>query len=565
MGRPRKKRERAVRHGMTRRDFMIRGASAAACVMAAASLPQVFPYGSLARADVPFDFIIRDGSVYDGISSDPVQMDIGIKGELITAVGMIKAEARRVIDAAGIIVTPGFIDIHTHCDETFRRAGWKRHLAGLMPSWRGNYNYLYQGVTSVVTGNCGYGYTDTDQWLSRVDSLGFGSNVYHLVPHGVLREELFGENQPENLSGDQMDLLKQRVREEMDKGAVGLSFGLEYAPGILAPFAEVADLARVVKGYGGLVTIHRRDETGRIHSDGRPGTLRSTEEAVEVARSTGVRVQISHIKIARPFSGVKPSQVLDIIEGARAQGLDVSSDHYPYDASSANITLLLPDAFKRGLTVRDEYRSSQGRREIREAIQKVFAYLGPERILISMYPANDAWEGKTLSAISEETRMPADALFADMACEDPSPMGVFFSMESEDVKAFMQPGYMLTSTDGWTVPKGMTKPHPRCYGAFARKVHDYVFSERVVGLAQAIRSMTSLPAERFGIKGRGIIREGAYADVAMIDLKNYADHATYLDPHQYASGIRHLLVNGRLGIDQGQATGDRGGRALRRG
>lgn len=548
---------------MTRREFLEKGSKASAALALTASLSG-FPFGTLSAADLQYDVIIKNGTVHDGYSPNPRVLDIGIKGDKIVTIGKITGSAVRVIDAANLIVTPGFIDMHTHCDVTFQVAGWKRHLAVFMPSWKGNYNYLYQGVTTVVSGNCGLGFADTDSWLNRMDDLDFGSNVYHLAPHGVIRWELFGENQPGELTPQQLSMLKRRVAEEMEKGAVGLSLGLEYAPGILTGASELIEMAKVVRQYGGVVTIHRRDETGRIHEDGLPGTVRSTQETIEIARSAEVPVQISHIKIGMPYNDVRPEQLIEIIAQARDQGLDVSTDLYPYPSACTYITYLIPNRFKgfQG-SVKEEFRTGPGRQELEQAIEHVFSYLAPDKILVSICNRDDSLEGKSIREISDQTGKTPSTCFADLICDDPSPWGIFFMMKPDDVKEFSRPDFALTASDGATVPRGMTMPHPRLYGTFPRKIKEFVVKENVIDLAQAIRSMTSLPAEKFRMKGRGKILEGNFADIAVLDLNSLSDHATYGNPHQYSTGVQYLLVNGVVSIEDGKATGDRGGRALR--
>jgi N-acyl-D-aspartate/D-glutamate deacylase len=181
-----------------------------------------------------FDIVIKGGTIYDGTLTKPYAADIGIQNDKIAAIGELSGKTKKTIDARGLAVMPGLIDVHTHCDLTFKKMGLKRYLAYVMPTWKGNYNYLYQGVTTVVTGNCGYGYSDTEHWHDIINSVKFGTNVYQLVPHGMIREELFGSNQPGELNAKQLDALKMRVAEEMEKGAIGMSTGLAYAPGYLA-------------------------------------------------------------------------------------------------------------------------------------------------------------------------------------------------------------------------------------------------------------------------------------------------------------------------------------------
>jgi len=511
-----------------------------------------------------FDVVIKGGTIYDGTLSEPFVADIGIQKDKIAAIGELSGKAGKSIDAGGLIVMPGIIDVHTHCDLTFQKLGLKRYLAYLMPSWKGNHNYLYQGVTTVVTGNCGYGYTDTDHWFGMIGSLKFGSNVYQLVPHGMIREELLGSNQPRELNTKQLDAMKARVAEEMEKGAIGMSTGLAYAPGYLATSSEIVELAKVVRQYGGLYTSHIRDESGATNAAGKIGVLDSIEEAIEVGRRAEIPVEISHLKITAPINKTKALQLLELIESARRQGLDVTADQYPYAAGSTYLTHLLPDDFKTSTSVKKEYKNSSGRNEIRKAVEKVFDYLPPDKTLITTYQQKKSYEGKTINEIAEiENRPPAEA-YAAMVCEAPAPMAVFFSQNMEIVRELMPQDYIITASDGWTVPKGVTQPHPRIYGTFPRKLKKYVLEEKLMDLQAAIRSMTSLPAEKYNLKGRGKIAAGYAADIAVFNFDTITDHATYHKPHQYSEGIVHLLVNGKHSIDNGRATGKQGGKAVRR-
>ena len=511
-----------------------------------------------------FDIVIKGGTVYDGTLSKPHTGEIGIRDEKITAIGKLSGSAKKIINAEGLIVMPGIIDVHTHCDLTFKNFGLTRELTDQMPTLQGNYNYLYQGVTTVLTGNCGYGYTDTQHWHDLVNSVKFGTNVYQLVPHGMIREELFGTNQPHQLTAKQLDDMKTRVAEEMEKGAVGMSTGLAYAPGYLATTAEIIELARVVQKYGGIYASHIRDESGKINSAGKIGVLAAIEEAVEIGKRAEIPVEISHLKITAPINNTRAEQLLELIEAAREEGLDVTADQYPYAAGSTYLTYLLPDEFKTSTSVKKKYKSKSGRNEIRIAIEEVYEYLPPEKTLITNYQQKKSYEGKTISEIAElEDRLPSEC-FAAMVCEEPAPLAVFFAQDIEIVRNIMPQEYIVTASDGWTVPKDITQPHPRIYGTFPRKLKKFVMDENLMDLRPAIRSMTSMPAEKFNLKGRGKIATDYYADIAVVDLDKIADHATYNNPHQYSEGIIHLLVNGKHSIENGNATGKRGGKAVKR-
>ena len=564
--------KKAMKNGkVSRREFIGTTAKTAAAVTVAGAVAtmaggcSVKPRPAIGAG--AGDLIIKNGLVYDGSGRQPQKADIAVRGDRIVAVGQQVAATpgAKVIDATGKTVTPGFIDVHTHCDLTFKRTGWKRHLARVISSWKGNHNYLYQGVTTVVTGNCGYGYTDTAKWYDIAESVGFGTNVAHLVPHGILREDLFGvETQPGKLTAAQLDRMRSRVAEEMEKGAFGMSSGLEYAPGCLVDNAELIALAKVVGRYNGLYTSHIRDESGKIANNGQRAVINAMEEAIAVAREAGVPVEISHLKIAAPIAGTPPAMLLETIEQARDEGLNVHADQYPYAAGSTVLTFLVPNEMKTASGIKATYKTPEGRKQIEAAITQVFDYAPPEKTLITMYGEKEEFEGKTLAEIGEmEGRLPALS-FVDMVCDDNPPMAVFFLQDMDVVKALMPRDFIITASDGWTNPKDMGKPHPRVYGTFPRKLRRFVMDEKLMDFSLAIRSMTSLPAEKFGIANRGRIVPGHFADIAILDMDRIGDHATYTDPHRNSTGIDHLLVNGVLSIENGLATGDRFGRALRR-
>lgn len=548
---------------ITRRDLISKTARTSMLAAAAGAMPGLIT-GCTRQSERGFDMVIKDGTLYDGTTAAPRVADIGIKGNRVVSVGKITTEALRTINAKGLIVSPGFIDCHTHCDLTFKRLGMKRHLARVMPSFKGNYNYLYQGVTTVVTGNCGYGYTDLNEWFDIHRGVGFGANVHHLVPHGDTRLELFGEKQPERLNKEQLEIFKNKVAAEMEKGAAGFSTRLDVPPGSYADTAELIEIGKVVGRYGGLYATHMRDETGTIDRQGKYGVLKSIAEAIEIGRRAGVPVQISHLKIDSPINELKATRLLGLIEMARKEGLDITADQYPYPAGSTDIGTLIPQQYLDSAGIIKEFREGKGRAELKKAIEATFSNLGPEKTLIVYYPGKEEYEGKTLVEIAGmKGKDPADSLI-DMGCEKELPMGVFFSQDIRVVRELMPHDYVFTISDGWTIPKDMMKPHPRLYGTFPRKLRTFVFEEKVMGLAAALRSMTSLPAGKFKIKDRGRIATGCFADITVLNPKTIADRSTYTDPHQYAAGIEYVLVNGVMALENGKATGERGGRPLRR-
>jgi N-acyl-D-amino-acid deacylase len=504
-----------------------------------------------------YSLLIKGGTVYTGGSGQPVRQDIAIEGDSITAIGNLGTSADKVINATGYIVTPGFIDIHNHADIVFPMVR-SMLKAEDVPELKGNLNFIFQGVTTIVTGNCGLGYTSIDEWFDYLGSLSFGTNVYHLAPHGKIRLELFGPQQPLKLTPDQLSLLRKKIVEEIEKGALGVSTGLEYAPGQLADTDELCDIAGAVARLGGLYATHMRDESGR-------GILGAVKEAIAIGRRTNIPVQISHLKLGIPYDkAVNAGNILSIIEDARNSGMDITADQYPYNTGSTFMTWMLEDKdFLLDDRVKPEFRTPEGKVKIAREVSKRLKYLPPEDVLICLCAANKEFEGKTLGQVAELLKKDPAELYADLVCVDAVPIVVMNSQDGDALREFITHEYVFTGSDGHTLMKGIGKYHPRSYATFTRKLRQFVLDEKKLDLNFVIRSMTSLPAEKFKIKGRGRIAEGCFADIAVIDLQNIRDNATYLNPDNFSEGIVHLLVNGMLTIEDGKYTGQTGGRPLR--
>lgn len=514
-----------------------------------------------------FDVLITGGTIYDGTLRDPYVADIGIIADKIAAIGdFSNATAKKVINAKGLIVTPGFIDVHNHTDLSVLMAmiqkGNMTDLSMLTPAWRNNHNYLTQGVTTILTGLCGAGFWDTNQWLSLINSQKFGSNVYHMIPYGMFRYQLFGDDQPTTLTKEQLEKLKSLVEKEMQSGALGVTVGLEYAPTCFTTTDELVEIAKVVNKYGGLYDAHTRDQTGTMHKNGLPGVLNSIKETIEIGKRAKIPVHISHIQLNLPWNNVQAKQIYGLIEQARAEGVDITADQHPYEAGYSVLSYRLPNKFKTGLGVNAKYKTLEGKAEMRAAIKKVFAFLGPEKISLTSGP--EKYRNKTIKEIAEiEGKDPAE-VYVDLSCLEPAPYALFFEISDQINREIMPHDYVFTASDGFTVFEPEDSPHPRFFGCFPRKIRKYALEEKLLSLNDAIRSMTSLPAEKFKMKGRGRIDQGNYADIAVIDLKNFTDRSTYDDRSRYSEGVMYLLVNGVLSIENGKVTGRRGGRALKR-
>lgn len=490
-----------------------------------------------------FDILIKNGLVYDGTISKPMITDIGIIGDKITALRTLHTNAKKVINASNLIVTPGFVDIHTHCDMAFKRTILKKFPNKIPTEIKMNHNLLHQGISTVVTGNCGLGYSDTAEWLNLTKLMNFTTNVFHLIPYGIVREDIFKEKQPEILSTKQLDLLKNRVSEEMEKGAIGISTGLEYAPGCFSSTAELIEIAKVVKRYNGIYTTHIRNETGK----GEFTIIDSIKEAIEIGRVAEIPIEISHLKLGFPKYNVAISQVFELIENARNDGIDVTVDQYPYSAGNTMLTHILPDYFKTSNSIKDRYKTISGKKKIRDTISSIFKTLiNPTQITISDYSERREFEGLTLDEIAEKENRNVSDCYTDMVCEKVSPWGIFFLTDEEDIKQIASKGYVITSSDSWTIQKDIAKPHPRFYGSFPKKIRKYVLEDKILSLEKAIYSMTSLPAGKFNLLHRGKIAAGYFADINVIDPDKIKDNATYGNPHQYPDGILYTIINGNI-------------------
>jgi N-acyl-D-aspartate/D-glutamate deacylase len=517
-----------------------------------------------ASPEPAFDLIIRDGRIYDGTAAKPRIQDIGIKGDKIAAIGNFRGRAAKTINAGGLIVTPGFIDVHSQTDLFLKEKGIGRVVAYIKRAVNGNHNYLYQGVTTIITGNGGRGYASTAKWLGWVDSLKFGVNVYHLAPADAIREEMFGGQELRPLDEKQKEILKNRLIKEVENGALGLSFDLSRYPDQMFTTVQLADIAAGVKPFGGIISLHLRNSSGETDSTGTPALVSSLREAIEIGRLSQTPIEISNLELTAPWKNLNYGRINKVITDARKEGIDITVDQAPYDADLDTLIRFLPPEYVADYALKKEYTTTEGKDQIIKAIDKLFTSLGPEKFLILSYPANKSYEGKTIRQIAVLESKNPSLCYWEMTVAGQPPIMVVSDASDRFAKKIMPSQLVFTASEGVTYVQGNALPHPSYWGAFPRKLRKYALQEKIVHFNDAIRSMTSLPAEKFKLRGRGQIAIGNFADIAIIDLKKIKDKATFLQPEQYAEGVEYLVVNGIICLERGKVTGKKGGRALRR-
>jgi N-acyl-D-amino-acid deacylase len=501
-----------------------------------------------ADAPVEADVVIKGATLYDGSGSPGAAGDLAIKGERIVAVGQFTvADKPRVIDGKGLVVAPGFIDLHTHSDDALTQ-----------PKTGANLCYLYQGVTTVVTGNCGFGPVDVDAYFKKLEKNTVGSNVIHQVPHNAVRQQVMkNANRPP--TDDELKKMEALVDKGMRDGAWGLSTGLIYNPGTYAKTDEIVALAKVAAKHGGFYASHIRNEGTEV--------LQATDEAIRIGREAKLPVHISHMKISSRKGWGKAAESIALVEKARKEGQTVTADQYPYVASSTSLAaMVVPPQFREGS--REDYLArfddkEQGPR-IRKAIEaSLDGRNGGEALRIARYAPKKEWQGKNLAAIAKEEKKPVVDIVVEI--EKNGGAGVVsFGMHEDDVRLIMKQPWVATASDGSSQdPSSDSVPHPRSYGCFARKIGYYAIVEKTVTLEHAIRSASGLPADILKLPERGYLKAGYYADVVVFDPETYRDKATFDKPHQYATGVKYLFVNGKLAMDDGKYTEVRAGKVLR--
>lgn len=500
-----------------------------------------------------YDVLIRHGTVIDGTGSAGRLADVAIDKDRIVAVGEIAPDAKGTteIDATGRIVSPGFIDVHSHAAPGIETP----ELAADLP-------ILYQGVSTVLINPDGKGPADIGPQLKTIRKLVPGVNVAPMIGHNAVREAVMGL---ENRDPTPVELkrMEQLVARAMGKGAFGLSSGPFYIPGKYSKTPELVALAKVAARYPGAVhTSHIRDEASYDI-----GVLNAIGELIEVSRQSHIIGVVTHMKMLGPSVWGKSADAIKMIDDARAEGLSIWADQYPYTASGSNLrSALVPDWAQEGgdKALAERLRDPVQRAKIREAMAgNLVLRGGADTLMIRDYPADPSLEGKRLDAIAADWKMePLDAAIEMMI--NGNAKTVSFNMSDDDVDAIMRQPWTMTSTDGALVPFGEGSEHPRAYGTFPRKIRSYVLDRKVLSMEQAIRAATGLPAQVFGIKDRGVLKPGAFADVLVFDPAAIRDLATFDQPHAYSVGVDYLFINGKGAVFRGKAVPERFGRVLLR-
>ena len=499
-----------------------------------------------------YELLIRNARIVDGTGNPWVRGDVGVRGGKIAAIGNLAGRtADRVIDANQRVVAPGFIDVHTHVEANLEKVP-------------GADNYVTDGVTTVVTGNCGSSQSKLGEWFAALEKLGIGLNVASLIGHNTVREAIMGTA---NRAATPEEIAKMQalIEVEMGAGAVGFSTGLIYIPGTYSTPDEVVALAKAAGKHGGVYASHMRDEGARV--------MEAIEEALRVGREAGMRVQLSHFKIDNKRLWGSSDKSLALVEKARREGIDVVVDQYPYDRSSTGLGILLPSwALADGPEkVKARFADPAARSRIMRETESMVKARGQKDFsfaVVASFEPDRSLDGKSISEIARAKggkkglRGEIETIL-DLQSRGGAQM-VYHSMGIEDVERIMRYPNTAIASDGGVREFGVGMPHPRAYATNARVLAEYVRKRNILTLEDAIRKMTSLPARTFGFSDRGLLRVGYGADLVMFDPARVEDKSTFQQPHQYSEGFDLVLVNGQAVVEQGKVTGARAGRILRR-
>ena len=500
----------------------------------------------------PYDLVVRNGRVIDGTGSPWYRADVAVRGDLIARIApAITEPAALVIDARGQVVTPGFIDIHNHARENIFE----------LPTAD---NYIRQGVTTLIEGPDGSSPIPLAPFLAKLDALQKSTNIGSFVGQGSVREAVIGTVNRRPTPAE-LDKMRGIVEDAMKAGAFGMSTGLFYVPGAFTPIEEVIELAKVAGRYGGIHISHMRDEAF--------GVLDSVRETIRIGEDGGLPTQVTHHKIVGPANYGKSVETLKLLDAARARGVDATSDQYPYTASSnAFVASMMPQWAQEGgrSQLLARLKNPATRKEIAaETVRIIKEERGggdPKNVFLASCDWDASMAGKNLADVARmrglEPTVENGAEAAMWVIEQGSCQGVYHAMSEQDLERIMRHRGTMIASDGWVQVFGRGVPHPRSYGTFARVLGVYVRERNTITLEDAIRKMTSFPAQRLRLPDRGILRPGMKADITVFDPDRVRDTATFEKPHQYAEGFSSVIVNGQLVFDGKAMTSARPGKVL---
>jgi dihydroorotase/N-acyl-D-amino-acid deacylase len=521
-----------------------RAAAAFICLLLLAGVP---------RAQAPiYDLLIKNGRLVDGTGSPWYRADIAVRGDTIARIApRIDAPATRTIDAAGKVVSPGFIDLHTHA----RRGIFQ------VP---GADNYVRQGVTTIMEGPDGSSPLPIEPFLDRVAALTVTPNFGMFVGQGTVRDQVIGAINRKATDAE-LEQMRGLVRQGMEDGAFGLSSGLFYVPGTFTPTAEVVELAKVAGRMGGIYISHMRDEAN--------GVLDSVRETIEIGEKGGLPTQITHHKVIGTKNWGRAVDTLKLVDEARARGIDATIDQYPYTASATSIQAALIPAYalEGGREAMLERIQTPGmRNELRKETARLIAEErgggDPNNVQLSRCDWDHSLDGKRLGDVTRSRGLEptidnaAETVF--WIVEKGGCGGIFHAIDEDDLQRILRHPATMIASDGEVPVFGQASPHPRSYGTFVRVLGRYARDLKTITLEEAVRKMSAFPAQRIGLADRGVLREGMKADIAVFDPATVRDVATFERPHQYAEGVTQVIVNGQVAFDEGRMTGERPGRIL---
>ncbi len=499
-----------------------------------------------------YDLVIRNGRVIDGSGDLSRLADVAIRQDRIVEIGVIAGKGRTEIDAAGRVVAPGFIDVHTHAEDITE-----------LPVGE---NFLRMGVTTIVTGNCGGSKLDVGAFFADITKTTLALNVATLIGHNTVRGQVMGGSFARPPTTDELTKMCDLVNRGMRDGAVGLSTGLIYLPGTFARTDEIVALAKVASSHGGVYASHMRYENTRIRE--------ALDELTTIAREAKIPAEVSHLKLSGPNAWGRADEIAAYLDGARAGGLSITHDQYAYTASSTGISSLIAAEFREGGSARYKERLANPAEkarmvaEMKDSIEKGKRGDYTYAVIASFRP-DPRFNGKTVPQAAKLLRG-ADTLddqietILDIEARGGA-QGVFHGMNEADLQKFLALPHTMIASDAGPRRFGNAVPHPRGYGNNARVLGRYVRELKTLSLEDAVRKMTSLPAQSFRLKNRGELKPGAVADVVIFDPAKVNDPSTFDDPHHYAVGFSDIIVNGVAVIQAEKLTGARPGRPVKRG